>query len=69
MDLELTSCPDCGCPAEVIDRFALPSTDGPVEHLKTRCVTGHWFTMPAARARAPRGNAATAVREDMPRVS
>jgi hypothetical protein len=48
MDLELTSCPECGLPAEVIDRFTLSSTDGPVEYVKTRCVTGPWFTTPAA---------------------
>jgi hypothetical protein len=56
MDLELTSCPDCGRPAEVVDRFSLNSTDGPIDHVKTRCITGHWFTTPAgyrARGGAP----------------
>jgi len=43
MELELTWCPDCGRTAEVIDRFSLPSTDGPLEHVKTRCITGPWF--------------------------
>ena len=43
MELELTWCPDCGRTAEVIDRFWLPSTDGPLEHVKTRCLTGPWF--------------------------
>jgi hypothetical protein len=51
MDLELTNCPECGAPAEVIDRFVLPSSDGPVEHVKTRCVTGPWFVVPAPRRR------------------
>jgi hypothetical protein len=51
MDLELTNCPECGAPAEVIDRFVLPSSDGPVEHVKTRCVTGPWFVVPAGRRR------------------
>jgi hypothetical protein len=46
MELELTSCPECGRPAEVIDRFALWSTDGPIEHVKTRCITGPWFVTP-----------------------
>jgi hypothetical protein len=47
MSLELITCPECGAPAEVIKRFVLSSTDGPVEHVKTRCVTGPWFTYPA----------------------
>ena len=46
MDFELTHCPDCWLPAEVIDRATLPSTDGPVEHLKTRCISGHWYMTP-----------------------
>lgn len=47
MELELTYCPDCGLTAEVIDRAVLQSTDGPVEHIKTRCITGHWYITPA----------------------
>jgi hypothetical protein len=47
MSLELTTCPECGARAEVIKRFVLSSTDGPVEHVKTRCVTGPWLTYPA----------------------
>jgi hypothetical protein len=46
MELELTHCPDCGLPAEVIDRAVLPSTDGTIEHVKTRCITGHWYLTP-----------------------
>jgi hypothetical protein len=45
--LELTFCPECGRPAEILDRFELPSTDGPVEHIKLRCVTGRWFVIVA----------------------
>jgi hypothetical protein len=43
---ELFRCPDpaCQAPAEVTDRFALPSTSGPVEHVRTRCLAGHGFT-------------------------
>jgi hypothetical protein len=43
MELELTWCPDCGRTAEVIDRVWLPSNEGPLEHVKTRCITGPWF--------------------------
>jgi hypothetical protein len=46
MELDLTPCPDCGLPAEVIDRATLPSTNGPLEHVKTRCITGHWYMTP-----------------------
>ncbi len=37
------TCPEPGCdaPAEVLDRFALPSTGGPVVHLRTRCANHH----------------------------
>jgi hypothetical protein len=49
--VELTDCPECGLPAEVIDRVMLRSTDGPIEHVKTRCVTGPWFLTPVAGAR------------------
>ena len=47
-ELELTSCPECGRPAEIVQRVTFPSTDGPVEHVKTRCITGPWFLVPAA---------------------
>lgn len=46
MSMTLTTCPDCGEIAEVIDRFALPSTDGPVEHVRTLCLRRHWFLTP-----------------------
>lgn len=45
--LTLVSCPECGCHAEVTDRFALASTDGPVDHLALRCVRGHLLRLPA----------------------
>ena len=47
-ELDLVVCPECAAPAEVVDRFALPGTDGPVEHVKVRCLVRHWFLMPAA---------------------
>lgn len=37
-------CPQCGAPAQISERFWLDSTDGPVEHAKTGCERGHWFT-------------------------
>lgn len=40
-------CPECGLPAHVEWRAELASTDGPVEHVKIRCISRHWFFMPA----------------------
>ena len=37
-------CPQCGASARISERFRLDSTDGPVEHVKTGCERGHWFT-------------------------
>ena len=45
---DLTTCPDCGAVAEVLDRFVLESTDGPVEHVRTVCVARHLFLLPAS---------------------
>ncbi len=39
--------PDCQAPAAIIDRWTWPSTDGPIEHARTRCLAHHVFT-PAA---------------------
>jgi len=47
--LTLASCPQCGCPAEITDRFTLASTDGPVPHVVLWCASGHHFRMPAER--------------------
>ena len=43
---ELIACPapTCPAPATIIDRWTWRSTGGPVEHVKTRCARGHWFT-------------------------
>jgi hypothetical protein len=46
--MTVISCPGCGEVAEVIDRFVLPSTNGPVEHVRTHCVRRHWFMAPLA---------------------
>jgi hypothetical protein len=47
--LEFVPCPECGLPAEVADEFTLRSTDGPVVHVVTHCVGGHWLTPPMER--------------------
>jgi hypothetical protein len=39
-------CPGCGAPMEIIDRFTLYGVPAPVEHVKVRCVLGHWYTIP-----------------------
>ncbi len=33
----------CGLPAEAEHRYAVQSSDGPVESAKVRCPRGHWF--------------------------
>jgi hypothetical protein len=48
----LVSCPDCGVPAEITERFCLPSTDGPVDHIGLHCAAGHHFRMAADRLAA-----------------
>lgn len=42
--------PQCGDPARITERFWLDSADGPVEHLKTGCLSKHWFTSRATRS-------------------
>jgi hypothetical protein len=46
MDLELTSCPACGHPAEIFDRFVVLGERDAVEHVKIRCITGATFERP-----------------------
>jgi len=52
--VDVVACPDptCQAPAWLSDRWTFPSTDGPVEHVKTGCGAGHWFT-PMAASLAP----------------
>lgn len=45
---DLSTCPECGGPAEVSWRAVLESTDGPVEHARVDCVERHWFLLPVA---------------------
>jgi hypothetical protein len=46
--LELAACPECGRAAEVEPRGAARSTGGPVDLVFVRCISRHWFLMPAA---------------------
>jgi hypothetical protein len=41
--VEFVICPEpnCQAPAEIVDRFVLASTGGPVEHAQTLCLNGH----------------------------
>ena len=60
---DIIACPDptCRAPARIMDRWTFGSTNGPVEHVKTGCERGHWFTplvesldlQPAATAASP----------------
>lgn len=50
--MDLVACPECGLPAEVLDRFVLESTDGPVEMIKIRCVKGSPFLTTTASLEA-----------------
>lgn len=36
----------CGLPAEVHYRYAVASTDGPLECARISCPHGHWFNGP-----------------------
>jgi hypothetical protein len=36
----------CGLPAAVVYRYAMVSTDGPLESAKIRCARGHCFNGP-----------------------
>lgn len=51
--METTNCPECGTLAEVEWRAVLESTDGPIEHVKIRCVQRHWFLLPTASLAPP----------------
>jgi hypothetical protein len=46
--MEITQCPDptCDGPAEILNRFVLPSTEGGVDFVRLVCIHRHWFMMP-----------------------
>jgi hypothetical protein len=46
--LDIIARSQCGAPAEIVERFWLDSTDGPIQHLKTTCLSKHWLTLRAA---------------------
>ncbi len=52
--LDLVGCPECAAPAEVVERFVLDSTDGPIEHATVRCAGRHRFTVLVERLTTPR---------------
>ena len=52
--MDLTNCPECGNAAEIVWREVFESTDGPVEHVKLRCVALHWFVLPVSHLETPR---------------
>jgi hypothetical protein len=69
--MEMTTCPECGAVAEIVERHVLGSTDGPMEHVKVRCIERHWFFLPvswlartteASRRTSARGAAGLPVR-------
>jgi hypothetical protein len=43
---DVIDCIGCGLPAEIVDRWTWPSTDGPVEHIATVCVNGCRYSYP-----------------------
>jgi hypothetical protein len=49
MDIELTRCPACGRPAEIVDRFVVFGDRGPIEHVRIRCMTGPSFELRVGR--------------------
>ena len=55
----LLDCPLCGLPAEIVARFTLDGSPGPVEHVKIACLGGHWFTLPVDSLRLPAATSAS----------
>ena len=46
IEVQMADCPQCGLPTEITERLVLDSTDGPVEHVRIKCVQRHWFLLP-----------------------
>ncbi len=49
--MDITTCPQCGTPAEILWRTVLESTHGPIEHCKVMCLQRHWFLLPVSSLR------------------
>jgi hypothetical protein len=49
---KVVPCPECDLPADVMECFALDSTDGPVDHVAVACAAGHHFRMAVDRLSA-----------------
>lgn len=49
----------CGLPAEAEYRYAVQSSDGPLESAKIRCPRGHWFNGPVESLTWDRNTGAT----------
>jgi hypothetical protein len=45
-DMQIVGCPQCEAPAELQSAGSLPSTSGPVPHVRVWCSAGHRFLMP-----------------------
>jgi hypothetical protein len=54
METNLVDCPECGLPAAKRSEGYLASTDGPIEHVRLRCVLGHCFLGPSDIVLGPR---------------
>jgi hypothetical protein len=52
--IDLVGCPACTAPAEIVDRYVLESTDGPIEHATIVCAGRHRFTVLVERIAIPR---------------
>jgi hypothetical protein len=51
--IDLVGCPACPAPAEIVDRYVLESTDGPIEHATVVCASRHRFTVLVERMATP----------------
>jgi hypothetical protein len=47
--MSAVTCPGCGGPAEVTERFTLAGTGGPVAHVALSCTGGHHYRMAAGQ--------------------